>query len=187
MLRIRRLLAPEVAATSGPSLLSLTSTLALGATIALLSLPLQAKRTADTTTQQPAPPPPPQAPPPPPPPPANGDSDAPPPPPPPPPPPVAKSKSEAVSVPFSKVKITHQPTPPDYPQEAKEKRIQGVVVVDITIGTDGLPITAKAISGPEELRSVAETYAKQWQFAPLQVKGKKVQARFSLSMPFKLR
>jgi bla regulator protein BlaR1 len=157
MLRIRRLIAPEAAATSGPSLLSLTSTLALGAAIALMSLPLQATKADNGADQQEAPPPPPPP------------------------------GSEVLSVQFSKVRIKYQPPPPAYPKAARERRIEGVVEVKITIGTDGVPTSAKAIAGPTELRSTAENYAKDWRFEPFLEKGKPVKVSFMLNMPFKLR
>jgi len=60
-------------------------------------------------------------------------------------------------------------------------------VVQITIGVDGLPISAKALEGPVQLRPGAEAYAMQWKFEPCMMGGVPQQARFILNMPFKLR
>jgi protein TonB len=88
---------------------------------------------------------------------------------------------------FNQVKVAHQPDPPAYPAEAKAQGIQGTVVVEFLVGTDGLVESAKAIEGPEALRTTAEDYAKAWRFEPAQVDGRPVRARFKLTMPFRLR
>lgn len=94
---------------------------------------------------------------------------------------------EPVEMSFSKIKVKHQPVAPAYPPEAKAQRIQGTVVVVLTLDTEGKVTDAKAQSGPEELRPCALAYAKTWEFEPAKVKGKPVAARFKLTMPFRLR
>jgi TonB family protein len=88
---------------------------------------------------------------------------------------------------FSQVKVVHQPTPPAYPPMAKIDRIQGTVVVVVTIDDKGVPTKVEAVEGPEELRPTAVDYAKGWLFAPFVEGGRAVPARFKLTMPFKLR
>lgn len=101
---------------------------------------------------------------------------------------AAPSKETAVQdVDFSRIKVRHQPPPPAYPAEAKEQRIQGTVVVELRVDETGVPIAVKALEGPEALRPTAIAYAQDWRFEPLKVKGKPVQARFKLTMPFRLR
>ena len=92
-----------------------------------------------------------------------------------------------VEMDFKKVRVKHQPEAPGYPPEAKAARIQGTVVVVVTIGTDGKVLEAKAESGPPELQTCAVDYAKAWEFEPAKVKGKVVPARFKLTMPFRLK
>ncbi len=99
----------------------------------------------------------------------------------------ASRTSEPVEMEFNRIRITKQPIPPAYPAAAKEARIQGTVVVVITIDEEGKVSGAKAISGPEELHECAVDYAKAWTFKPAMVKGKPVAARFKLTMPFRLR
>jgi TonB family protein len=94
---------------------------------------------------------------------------------------------EPVDMPFSKIRVKHQPEAPAYPPEAKAQRIQGTVVVLVSIDADGKVTDAQAKSGPEELRACAVNYAKAWEFEPAMVKGKPVAARFKLTMPFRLR
>jgi TonB family protein len=96
-------------------------------------------------------------------------------------------KQEPVLMDFSKVRVKHQPDPPAYPPEAKAARIQGTVVVSVTIGTDGRVTDVRGLSGPPELQPCAIEYARGWAFEPAKVKGKAVPARFKLTMPFRLR
>lgn len=101
---------------------------------------------------------------------------------------AAPSKDAPVQdVDFSRIKVRHQPPPPAYPAEAKEQRIQGTVVVELRVDETGVPIAVKALEGPEALRPTAIAYAQDWRFEPLKVKGKPTQARFKLTMPFRLR
>ncbi|GLH72317.1 hypothetical protein GETHLI_08190 [Geothrix limicola] len=100
---------------------------------------------------------------------------------------ASAAAGEPVEMAFSKIHVKHQPEPPAYPPDAKAQRIQGTVVVVLTIDTEGKVTDAKAESGPEELRACALNYAKSWEFQPAKVKGKAVAARFKLTMPFRLR
>jgi D-alanyl-D-alanine endopeptidase (penicillin-binding protein 7) len=92
-----------------------------------------------------------------------------------------------VEMDFSKIRIKHQPDAPSYPPDAKAARIQGTVVVSVTIGADGKVIKAKALSGPTELQECAADYARAWEFEPAEISGKPVPARFNLTMPFRLK
>jgi len=88
---------------------------------------------------------------------------------------------------LSELKIRHRPPMFPYPVQAREARIQGTVVVEITIDPKGLPIRAIALEGPAELVPAALTYALQWQFEPPTLNGSPQFARFRLTMPFRLR
>lgn len=100
---------------------------------------------------------------------------------------TAADGPKPVDMKFSQIVIKHQPEAPTYPAEAKAARIQGTVVVVLTIDTNGKVVDAKAISGPPELQACAVDYARAWEFKPAKVKGKAVPARFKLTMPFRLR
>ncbi len=60
-----------------------------------------------------------------------------------------------VEMDYSKIRVKHQPEAPAYPPEAKAARIQGTVVVVVTIDLAGKVTDAKAISGPPELHPCA--------------------------------
>lgn len=100
---------------------------------------------------------------------------------------VDATPGEAQDTDFSRIKIALKPPAPAYPAEAKAQRMQGIVVVEITVNEQGVPVGVRALSGPEELRSTAMGYAEQWRFQPHKVNGKPVKARFKLTMPFRLR
>lgn len=101
--------------------------------------------------------------------------------------PEASSKPDRiVDVDFSQIKVRHKPKPPAYPAQAKIEKVQGIVVVEILVGTDGVPTSAKAVSGPDLLRAASEQYAMAWRFEPALSKGKPVAARLRLTMPYKL-
>jgi TonB family protein len=94
---------------------------------------------------------------------------------------------KSVDFDFSSMKVSYQPPPPPYPSFAKIARIQGTVVVEILVDPMGTVVTSKAISGPDELRQVAEDYAIQWRFEPALLDGVPQTARLKLTMPFRLR
>jgi protein TonB len=84
------------------------------------------------------------------------------------------------------VKVIYQPKPPAYPEAAKAARIQGTVMIELLVGTDGIPISAKALEGPNELRQTAEEFALKYRFSPVLHDGKPQPIRFTLNLPFKL-
>lgn len=88
---------------------------------------------------------------------------------------------------FTRIKVKFRPPTPPYPTEAKAQKIQGTVVVELTIDQEGKPLSAKAISGPEALKAAAEAFAQDWRFEPARLNGKPTQARFKLTMPFRLK
>ncbi len=73
-----------------------------------------------------------------------------------------------------------------YPKAARKARITGIVSVQIIIDEQGNVISAKAISGPEELRSAAEEAAKQARFSPTRLGGAPVKVSGSISFNFSL-
>lgn len=87
---------------------------------------------------------------------------------------------------FAKVRILNQPMAPPYPFKAKLARIQGTVVVELTVDRTGIPVSVQAVEGPEELRETAEIYAIGWTFQPWKDPGIPLY-RFKLTMPFRLR
>lgn len=62
-------------------------------------------------------------------------------------------------------KLLHS-VPPEYPPEARQKHIEGAVVLEVHIDAGGHVSDAKVLSGPEELRSAALAAILQWHYSP---------------------
>jgi TonB family protein len=95
-------------------------------------------------------------------------------------------KDGIAEIEFSRTKVIYQPKALAYPADAKQKGIQGAVVISMVIGKDGVPESVLAAEGPEELRSAAVEYAKGWRFKPVKVDGQIAKARFQLNIVFRL-
>jgi protein TonB len=86
---------------------------------------------------------------------------------------------------FSQMKALNQP-PFTYPAMAQRARVQGTVIVEITVGPDGVPRSAVAKSGPQLLHAHAIDYAMKWRFQPYMVDGHAQAAKFPLTIIYKL-
>src|SRR4030095_12325780 len=62
------------------------------------------------------------------------------------------------------LKVTHQ-VAPVYPDEAKRARVEGKVVLDVTVEENGEVSMAKVVNGPALLQQAAVDAAKQWRFS----------------------
>ena len=101
--------------------------------------------------------------------------------------PAPSQPSQAATFDFSQMKVKYWPPMPAYPPLAKVAKIQGNVVVELTMDTEGNPTNAHATEGPEQLRESAEAYAMKWKFQPAQLNGKPTPATFKISIPYKLK
>lgn len=73
--------------------------------------------------------------------------------------------------------------PPRYPQAAREKHIEGAVVLEVHIDAEGRVSDAKVLSGAEELRSAALESILQWHYSP---RAMTLPATTQVTMNFKL-
>jgi TonB family protein len=55
---------------------------------------------------------------------------------------------------------------PAYPEAARQRGIQGAVVLDVRIGRDGAVQDVKVVSGQQVLADAAIAAVKQWRFKP---------------------
>lgn len=76
---------------------------------------------------------------------------------------------------------------PIYPDFARRARIQGTVVLLMTVDTAGLPMEVQVLDGPVALREAAIRAARQWRFVPARMDGQPVAASFRLTLKFALR
>lgn len=75
---------------------------------------------------------------------------------------------------------------PAYPAEAKEKKVEGDVTVEVKVNEEGKVISAKYVSGPEIFTDSVVKAAKEWTFKPNMVKGEATKVAGVLSFRFKL-
>ncbi|MGC2208788.1 MAG: TonB family protein [Candidatus Korobacteraceae bacterium] len=75
---------------------------------------------------------------------------------------------------------------PVYPREAKESRVQGVVILGATIGKDGRIKDIKAVSGPSVLVSAAMDAVQLWEYSPFLLKGEPVEVDTQITVNFTL-
>jgi TonB family protein len=80
--------------------------------------------------------------------------------------------------------LTHK-IEPIYPEAARQANVQGIVVIDAVIGTDGTVVDVRAVSGPEEITSAALDAVKWWRFQPYLVNGQPVEVTTRLAVDFR--
>ena len=76
---------------------------------------------------------------------------------------------------------------PVYPPFARLARIQGVVVLLMTIDEAGVPTDVKVLEGQPALQAEALSAARRWRFEPARVDGRPVPATFRLTLNFRLK
>jgi TonB family protein len=75
---------------------------------------------------------------------------------------------------------------PEYPQEARDKRIQGAVILQVEISEAGDVKDARLISGHPLLAEAAIEALKQWKYKPYLLNGEPVQVETRATVDFKL-
>lgn len=75
---------------------------------------------------------------------------------------------------------------PEYPKEARERQMQGSVVLDVRMGRDGAVQAVNLVSGQALLADAAIAAVKQWRFTPRLVKGQPVEMQTKVMLNFRL-
>jgi protein TonB len=75
---------------------------------------------------------------------------------------------------------------PDYPEAARQQRVQGTVVLDLRMGQDGRVREVTAVSGPPLLAQAATAAVKQWRFKPRLVGGHPAEMQTRIALNFQL-
>jgi TonB family protein len=73
---------------------------------------------------------------------------------------------------------------PVYPDDAREARISGAVVMLVTIDDHGKIVDLSALAGPEMLRDAAVNAVKQWTYKPYLLNGKPVFVKSQITVNF---
>jgi TonB family protein len=115
----------------------------------------------------------------------------PPPPPPPPPPSVGAPASPSGMAPVRvggniKVPTKVKDVRPLYPPAAQNAGIQGVVIIEATIDTDGRVADAKVLRSIPQLDEAALEAVRQWEFTPTEVNGALVPVIMTVTVNFSL-
>lgn len=80
--------------------------------------------------------------------------------------------------------VTHR-VDPDYPAAARRQNLQGVIVLDVVVGSDGAVVEMHPVNGPEILAHAAMEAMRWWRFEPYRVNGQPVVAETTVAMEFK--
>ncbi len=75
---------------------------------------------------------------------------------------------------------------PQYPEVAKQMKVEGSVELKVTIGEDGAVQEAVAVTGNPLLSRAAIDGVKKWKFKPFKEDGKGVRVVTNFSLGFKL-
>ena len=75
---------------------------------------------------------------------------------------------------------------PVYPEEAKKNHIQGDVVVQLNIDTEGNPTDVTVVQGHPALADAAVTAIRQWKYKPYLLDGKPVMIETTALVKFHL-
>jgi TonB family protein len=81
--------------------------------------------------------------------------------------------------------LVHQ-VMPLYPPEAIEKHIEGNVLFNAVISSQGSVRQLEFVGGPPELKDAAMDAVRQWQYRPMQINGRSLETRINIGVLFSL-
>ena len=99
------------------------------------------------------------------------------------PPSEAGSSAGRNAITQSGIRLIHR-VEPEYPPAAREKSIQGPVVLDVQIGGNGLVENVDVISGEPVLAQAAVRAVRQWRYQPNFVDGRPVESQARITIKF---
>ena len=105
---------------------------------------------------------------------------------PPPPPPPKKKDPIRVGGNVQSSKLLHR-VEPKYPELAKRARIQGIVLLQVTVGETGDVVDIKIIRGHPLLNDAAVSAVQQWKYSPTLLNGEPVPVIATVTVNFILR
>jgi TonB family protein len=74
-----------------------------------------------------------------------------------------------------------------YPLLGQHSRVQGSVVLQAIVGTDGVIEDLRALSGPAVLATAAQQAVRQWRFKPVLQNGQAVETKAKITVNFSIR
>jgi TonB family protein len=75
---------------------------------------------------------------------------------------------------------------PEYPAEAREKRIEGTVKLQVIVGKDGSVTVQNVVEGDPLLSPAAIEAVRQWRYEPWQLNGQPVEMQTTIDVVFSL-
>ena len=78
-------------------------------------------------------------------------------------------------------------TIPSYPPLAQHMNVQGAVVLQALIGSDGVIQNLRVMSGPAILASAAQAAVREWRFKPIVQNGQAVESKATITVNFTIR
>lgn len=75
---------------------------------------------------------------------------------------------------------------PEYPAEAREKRIEGTVKLQVLLRKDGTVTVQNVVEGDPALSPAAIEAVRQWRFEPWQLNGQPIELQTTISVVFSL-
>lgn len=96
----------------------------------------------------------------------------------------ATNASEHVRMSADTSQALSKPVDPAYPVLAKQMKVQGAVVLEALIGSDGLIQDLRVLSGPAILASAAREAVRQWRFKPYLQNGQAVETEAKITVNF---
>ncbi len=98
----------------------------------------------------------------------------------------SSAKTATVQVPAEVMQrlLVHR-VEPVYPPQAKKDGLEGVIALDVVVGSDGSVVSMHALNGPEILARAAMDALRWWRFEPYRVNGEPAAAETTLAVEFK--
>jgi len=74
---------------------------------------------------------------------------------------------------------------PQYPMEARQANLQGIIALDIVVGQDGSVVSMRPLNGPDVLARAATDALRWWKFEPYRVNGEPAVVETTVAVEFK--
>ena len=98
---------------------------------------------------------------------------------------IAEPGGPVLEMDFPKDSLTSTPPQLPYPRDANGKRLQGNVVLEMTVNTLGVTESVIPLQGPGPLLPYSMAWAMRLRFTPFEANGKPIKARFPFRMNFR--
>jgi TonB family protein len=99
---------------------------------------------------------------------------------------VASAEKPRMQVPADVMeKLLVHRVAPSYPAEARKANLQGIIALDIVVGSDGSVVSMRPLNGPDVLAHAAMDALRWWKFDPYRVNGEPVAVATTMAVEFK--